>query len=87
MQVTLIKTDDGYLIPYKEILDELNQDTINVNINIEDNTIYKELKDSLLLNRYNQGIVENKDITKVQKEFRLKHNINSSLEEFLKGIK
>lgn len=91
MVTTMIKMGDGFFIPKLDGFDDIQKDTINVDINLteeEYNTLsYKELKGIAIMERYSEKLKNqidfDRDISDIQKEFRRENNLRGSLEEFL----
>ena len=93
MTATMIKMDGGFFIPHLEGFDDIQKDTIEVNIELEqdevDSLSYKELKGIAILERYheklNNQIKCDEKLTQVQESFREKHQISMTLDEYLSG--
>lgn len=93
MTATMIKMGSGFFIPKLDGFDDIQKDTISVNIDLAKDEYsslsYKELKGIAIMERYydklkNQIDVSD-DISDIQKEFRKANNIEMSLENFLGG--
>jgi len=91
MTATMIKMDGGFFIPHLEGFDDIQKDTIEVNIELEQDEVdmlsYKELKGIGILERYydklkNQIEVDS-DISQMQEIFRKEHHITMTLDEYL----
>ena len=88
---TTIKMGDGFFIPKLEGFDDINKDTISVNIELTQDECtslsYKELKGIAIMERYYDKLANeieaDNSMADMQKIFRKKHNINSSLEVYL----
>ena len=91
MTATMIKMGDGFFIPKLEGFDDIHKDTISVNIELTQDEYsrlsYKELKGIAIIELYYEKLSNeielDNSIDEVQKNFRKKHNINSSLETYL----
>ncbi len=91
MVATMIKMGNGFFIPKLDGFDDIQKDTINVDINLteEEYSIlsYKELKGIAIMERYGEKLKNqidyDRDISDIQKEFRRENNLRGSLEEFL----
>ncbi len=87
----MIKMGNGFFIPKLDGFDDIQKDTINVDINLteEEYSIlsYKELKGIAIMERYGEKLKNqidyDRDISDIQKEFRRENNLRGSLEEFL----
>ncbi len=87
----MIKMGNGFFIPKLDGFDDIQKDTINVDINLteEEYSIlsYKELKGIAIMERYGEKLKNqidyDRDISDIQKEFRRENNLHGSLEEFL----
>lgn len=87
----MIKMDGGFFIPHLEGFDDIQKDTIEVNIDLQQDEVdrlsYKELKGIAILERYheklkNQIKIDSK-VSDIQYKFRKEHNINITLDEYL----
>lgn len=91
MVATMIRMGNGFFIPKLDGFDDIQKDTINVDINLteEEYSIlsYKELKGIAIMERYGEKLKNqidyDRDISDIQKEFRRENNLRGSLEEFL----
>jgi hypothetical protein len=91
MTATMIKMDGGFFIPHLEGFDDIQKDTIDVNIDLQaeevDRLSYKELKGIAILERYYEKLKNQIDIdnslTDIQQAFRKEHHITMSLDEYL----
>ena len=96
MTTIMIKMDNGFFIPELKGFDDTKQDTLLVDINLAkdeaDLLSYKELRDIGIMERYydklENQIEYNQDISELQNEFRIKNNIDTTvnLSTFLKEI-
>ncbi|MEA1983384.1 MAG: hypothetical protein U9N39_07560 [Campylobacterota bacterium] len=91
MTAIMVKMGNGFFIPKLDGFDDIQKDTISVNIDLtqEEHSLlsYKELKGIAIIEKYYQKLeneieVDN-SISDVQKEFRKNNNINMSLENYL----
>ena len=92
MNAVMIKMGDGFFIPKLDGFDDIQKDTILVNIDLAEEEhsklSYKELKAIAIMERYyekleNQTETDSK-VNDLQIKFRKKHNISMNLEEYLK---
>lgn len=92
MTVTMIKMGDGFFIPKLDGFDDIQKDTITVNINLVqeeyDSLSYKELKGIAIMERYHEKLKNeievDRNISDIQTEFRKINNISMDLEAYLK---
>ena len=92
MTAVMVKMGDGFYIPKLEGFDDIQKDTISVNIELaEDEHLalsYKELKGIAIMERYHEKLRNEIDVDTstcdIQKKFRKDHNITMSLETYLK---
>ena len=91
MTATMIKMNGGFFIPHLEGFDDIQKDTIEVNIELEQDEVdrlsYKELKGIAILERYHEKlknqIESDMTLTEVQNKFRKKNHINMTLDDYL----
>ena len=91
MTAKMIKMDGGFFIPHLEGFDDIQKDTIEVNIELEQDEVdrlsYKELKGIAILERYHEKlknqIESDMTLTEVQNKFRKKNHINMTLDDYL----
>jgi len=96
MTAIMIKMDNGFFIPELKGFDDTKQDTLLVDINLAkdeaDLLSYKELRDIGIMERYydklKHQVEYNQDINELQNEFRIKNNIDTTvnLSAFFKEI-
>jgi hypothetical protein len=81
----MIKMGDGFFIPKLDGFDDIQKDTILVNIDLTDeehsNLSYKELKGIAIMEKYTEKLKDridfSGDISEIQEEFRKQNNIKS----------
>jgi len=92
MNAVMVKMGDGFYIPKLEGFDDIQKDTISINVELTEEEYkqlsYKELKGIAIMERYydklDNQITINTDITVVQYDFRKKNNLIMDLDHYLK---
>jgi len=91
MTATMIKMDGGFFIPHLEGFDDIQKDSIEVNIKLKKDEInslsYKELKGIAILERHSEKLKNQIEIdtalSPIQVAFREAHHITMNLDEYL----
>lgn len=92
MTALMVKMGSGFFIPKLDGFDDIQKDTISVNINLSEeeqsSLSYKELKGIAIMEKYSDKLSNqieiDSNISDIQKKFRKKNNISMSLETYLK---
>ena len=91
MTALMVKMGSGFYIPKLDGFDDIQKETIAVNIDLaeeeQENLSYKELKGIVIMERYldklNNQIEPSTAVNEAQINFRNKHKINITLDEYL----